>query len=194
MVDAAPHPLLDSKGTRKKSGDVMRCHICEKEFYRPPHLIKSGARFCSIRCAGDSFLSGTVRVCETCGQDFYRPRSQESHRGMGRFCSKKCKGAHMRQSQTGKNNPGWKGGVSSENRRMRSSAAFREWREAVFERDNYTCVACGQRGGYLEPDHIKPFAYFPDLRFDPGNGRTMCKPCHKKTDTYGHKAKIKYGG
>lgn len=36
-------------------------------------------------------------------------------------------------------------------------------------------------------DHIKPFAYYPDLRFELSNGRTLCIDCHKKTDTYFYK-------
>lgn len=99
----------------------------------------------------------------------------------------------MSLTQVGLKNPSWKNGVSKENHRIRQSKAFKEWRAAVFERDNYTCTECGIRGGYLEPDHIKPFAYFKELRFDLNNGRTLCKPCHKKTDTYGNKAKELYG-
>ena len=55
------------------------------------------------------------------------------------------------------------------------------WRKAVFERDNYTCQICRVRGKYLEADHIKPFAYFPELRFELTNGRTLCRKCHDKT-------------
>jgi 5-methylcytosine-specific restriction endonuclease McrA len=33
----------------------------------------------------------------------------------------------------------------------------------------------------LEADHIKPWAYFPSLRFELSNGRTLCRPCHDKT-------------
>jgi 5-methylcytosine-specific restriction endonuclease McrA len=62
---------------------------------------------------------------------------------------------------------------------------FRRWREAVFKRDDYTCQFCKERGGELHPDHIKPFALFPRLRFDINNGRTLCVACHRKTPTWG---------
>lgn len=80
----------------------------------------------------------------------------------------------------------WRGGISSENMRIRNSKECREWAIQVKQRDNYTCQKCGKRGGYLISDHIKPFAFFPDLRFELSNGRTLCKPCDK---IYGFKYK-----
>ena len=74
------------------------------------------------------------------------------------------------------------------------SAFDRDWRMAVFQRDNFTCQHCGARGGRLNAHHIKPFKAHPELRHDLANGQTLCVPCHKKTDTYGwanyHKAII----
>jgi 5-methylcytosine-specific restriction endonuclease McrA len=43
----------------------------------------------------------------------------------------------------------------------------------------------------LQADHIKPFAHHPELRFDVNNGRTLCVPCHRKTDTYGGRSRAK---
>lgn len=85
---------------------------------------------------------------------------------------------------SGENNMNWKGGITPIYKKIRESFEYEEWRKVVFERDNYTCQHCKQVGGYLEADHIKPFAYFPELRFEIKNGRTLCKPCHKRTDTY----------
>lgn len=78
----------------------------------------------------------------------------------------------------------WKGGKTKETLKIRSSIEYRLWRLSVFERDNYTCRFCNIRGGKLEADHIKPFAYFPELRLAIDNGRTLCHDCHTKTETY----------
>jgi len=79
----------------------------------------------------------------------------------------------------GERNHNWKGGVSSENRKARRSTAYKDWREAVFERDDYACQLCGDRGAYIHPHHIKYFATNPDHRFDIDNGMTLCRSCHK---------------
>lgn len=91
---------------------------------------------------------------------------------------------------TGKNAHSWKGGVTPLNEKIRKSKEYKLWRKAIFERDNYTCIWCGQVGGFLEADHIKPFSLFPELRFAIDNGRTLCKSCHKKTNTYGWKGAL----
>lgn len=92
-------------------------------------------------------------------------------------------------------NPNWKGGISKVNLMVRKSTEYKMWREQVFERDNYTCVHCGVRNGngkniVLHADHIKQFAFYPELRFELSNGRTLCRECHIKTPTYKSKYKI----
>lgn len=85
---------------------------------------------------------------------------------------------------TGEKNKNWKGGITPINRKIRTSLEYKLWRESVFKRDDYTCIWCGEVGGRLHADHIKPFANFPELRFAIDNGRTLCVVCHKKTDSY----------
>jgi 5-methylcytosine-specific restriction endonuclease McrA len=110
----------------------------------------------------------------------------------------------------------WKGGMVSLARRIRNSNKSIEWRTNIFVRDNYTCKICGARNGrgkaiYLEADHIIPFSklfheflstqdrsssedeqYVNSLNYndfwDINNGKTLCKDCHKKTDTFSYKA------
>lgn len=95
----------------------------------------------------------------------------------------------MSKSRKGEKCHFWKGGVTPIHKAIRMSKEYKEWRKSVFERDNYTCVLCGNnRSGELNADHIKPFYLYPKLRLEINNGRTLCKPCHKETDTYGRKA------
>lgn len=93
------------------------------------------------------------------------------------------KGKKMPQ-YSGEEHWNWKGGINNINDKIRKSIEYRLWRETIFKRDNYTCIWCGKIGGNLNADHIKPFSLYPELRFAIDNGRTLCKECHKKTNTY----------
>ena len=135
--------------------------------------------------------------CEICGKDFWR-RPSFIEKGITRFCSRECYNEHqkgkpkkfgIRPHLIGENNPRWKGGISLENTKIRSSKEYKEWRKAVFARDEYACVLCGASGSKkpLNADHIKSFADHPELRFDINNGRTLCEDCHKETENYGWK-------
>lgn len=66
-----------------------------------------------------------------------------------------------------------------ENAKKRLTYAYRQWREAVLERDGYQCQICGS-GENLEAHHIKPFADFTDERLNVDNGVTLCRACHRR--------------
>lgn len=90
----------------------------------------------------------------------------------------------------GSNNYRWSGGLSTTDRqKVMSQMEYRQWRRHVFQRDDYTCQACSQRGGKLNADHELPYSIFPELRFEILNGRTLCIDCHRKTSTWGTKLK-----
>ncbi len=79
----------------------------------------------------------------------------------------------------------WQGGISDANSKVRATVRkeLAEWRKAVYERDHYTCRACGVRGSRRHPlnaHHIKPFMAYPESRFELSNGITLCEACHKK--------------
>lgn len=94
----------------------------------------------------------------------------------------------------------WKGGTTILNQQIRTCFKYRQWRSDVFERDNYTCMNCGKRGGYKEAHHLKALfkiieeynikniddALECEELWNINNGRTLCKSCHKQTDTYGN--------
>lgn len=72
------------------------------------------------------------------------------------------------------------GVLTSERKLARNSVKYKDWRDAVYERDDYTCQKCHIRGGALHPHHIESFAKFPALRYDIRNGITLCTIHHKE--------------
>lgn len=77
----------------------------------------------------------------------------------------------------GPKNWNWKGGVLP---RTRNSIKYKDWRRAVFERDDYTCQECGKRGSRLHAHHIESWIISKSKRYDVTNGLTLCIPCHGK--------------
>lgn len=142
---------------------------------------------------GKRKITIVIKVCESCGIEYSRhPDSSDELWLKRRFCSKSCALRGNKRTlgkNLGKDNPGWKGGITSKNAILRSSYEMNCWRRAVFERDNYTCRGCGIRGNKLHAHHVLSFSKFPNHRFDVDNGLTLCKSCHKKTDNYAGKCK-----
>jgi len=181
--------LMKSKGCKPRKGVVLRC-ICGKDFYKRQSSVRK-SNYCSTACKSLEKKGRVNLECKICKSTYSTYKSHVKHRGSS-YCSMLCMGKGRTKFYCGSNGPSWKGGISKVNRRLRASKRFKDWRVSVFTRDDYTCQMCGVRGGYLEPDHIKPFAYFPEDRFDIDNGRTLCRPCHMTTDTWGQKARNTY--
>lgn len=135
----------------KKDLKAVKCFSCHKE------LIKKKKNKCVF--------------CDC----YFTPNTSKQ-----KFCNKTCLVEFKRVNSLNKNNPNWKGGVGSKNQIERKSYKFKEWRKSVFERDNYTCLDCGKKGGTLHGHHILPFATYVELRFEVSNGKTLCVHCHKK--------------
>lgn len=87
----------------------------------------------------------------------------------------------------GVNHYNWQGGITPLRVAIWQSKEYQNWRNSVFQRDNYKCVACGINDHKLEADHIKSFSLYPELRFDIDNGRTLCKKCHKEYGTWANR-------
>lgn len=97
------------------------------------------------------------------------------------------------------------GRISDIKKYLRTCREYRDWRKSVFERDGYRCTECEAFGVELNADHIIPFAIIisdfksstgllnEELRdalvkhdplWDTSNGRTLCVPCHRKTESF----------
>ena len=72
------------------------------------------------------------------------------------------------------------GKVRRQRNRHNGDMRYKRWRDAVYQRDNYTCQKCQTRGGYLNAHHIKSWAKYKKLRYVVANGITYCESCHKE--------------
>lgn len=144
---------------------ISICVKCGKEFRAIRNFKDYEQKYCSRECWADR---GKYIKCENCGIEF---KAYENIR----FCSKECSLAFM----VGPNHPNWKDGATDKNKRLRSTKKYLEWRKAVLKRDNYTCVKCGKTQK-LHAHHVKPFADYPELRYEVSNGITVCGSCHEE--------------
>lgn len=62
----------------------------------------------------------------------------------------------------------------------RNRTASKVWRKAVYEKDGWTCVACGKHGGDLNAHHLDAYDTSPEKRFAVENGVTLCPACHTR--------------
>lgn len=155
--------------------------------------IPSGRFYCKI-CSPRG-KSTITTCCEVCGKLFTHWKGLTR-----RFCSVKCYRTICRAD----GNPNWKGGKLSLSQRIRNCKKNRLLIASILKRDKYTCQKCGQVGGELEVDHIKPFSQILDeflqqyqvlskptfeyelsliaLKYKPfwdrKNLRTLCKKCN----------------
>lgn len=64
-------------------------------------------------------------------------------------------------------------------KRVTSTRRWQTVRHAVLERDGWQCTECGERRR-LEVHHVKPVRTHPQLGFEPGNCKVLCRSCHTK--------------
>lgn len=181
-----PSPLKGIKTGKpawnKTEGVHINCGHCNQAMRIEPNQV-GRKKFCS-------------KTCMRMGME-YKGLFQPGHanlvppesRGHNEETKRKISETQRLNPRRGEDSPNWRGGLRAERKRAMGQYEYRDWRTAVFTRDNWTCQCCGVRGVYLEADHIKPWCAFPDLRYEIDNGRTVCRPCHMKLDTHGYKAK-----
>lgn len=168
-------------GNKPRKGVVRQCLFCGADVYVGPYRAKTHS---TSYCSQEHFIAWAKEEsfsfeCFVCGKKkFTQPIQMVARKRPA--CSVACRSVKQRRDAEARHIE--KGYTKFELDRFdRFTPETTKWRKAVFERDNYTCQLCGVRGTYLEADHIKPWAYFPELRRLIDNGRTLCKSCHQKT-------------
>ena len=103
--------------------------------------------------------------------------------------SKRMKGEnHPMYGIRGENHHKWNPNLTDKERHdKRDTVENYHFRNSVFERDNYTCIVCGNKG-LLNAHHINNYHSDIDNRYNIDNGVTMCEKCHKSFHKkYGNK-------
>lgn len=90
--------------------------------------------------------------------------------------------------RSGERNGNWKGGITSESRKARSSVAYHAWKAAVLGGANWRCQGCGKEHGAvceccgsrvrLHAHHVVPFSIDEAKRYEVTNGKALCERCH----------------
>lgn len=154
----------------KYSHKIQReCEYCGKIFYVHKGVKENKGKYCSHRCAGK--ITGFQTGCESWNKGkkglwHTSPRPPEIIEKI-----RKAKIGIKLPKISGKNHYKWSGGYS------RNYILDKDWKQKVFERDDFICQNCGNTG-YLEAHHIKSWKDYPELRSEFSNGITLCLKCH----------------
>lgn len=186
--------------------EAKKCLHCGCEFAKHYHESRNsyaGRKYCSKGCSnaarrgrplseehkkklgekslGRKHLPETIAKISGANSRHWKggkPKCSECGCELASTRARRCFPCYAKQA-VGSKSSHWLGGITPERAKIRNSAEMLEWRKSVFQRDNYTCQICGVRGAHLHAHHIVPFSVDESLRFDVGNGQTLCKTCHK---------------
>lgn len=178
-----------------KGGKTRKeCLICKTHFYAYTG-VKEEQIYCSRRCSDigkmdidDSLKNKNtpkriVVKCSHCNAEI-KITHRESDLFATHFCDRKCAGKWKSENNIGENSANWKGGITPKRISIRESTKYKQWRLAIYERDDYTCQCCGNNIGNINAHHIENFANLynevDEIIFNHDNGITLCKDCHEE--------------
>lgn len=156
-----------------------KCNVCNKEHFNKKALNKCCRPVYKI-----------IKRCPVCFSEFKTYKSRPK-----KYCSGQCHRKAQSLFQKGENSHFWKGGKVDQKMKIRTHALYREWRDKVFKRDNFTCQSCLTtsseiKRGKLAAHHIIPFSENPKTRLKVSNGITLCWQCHKDYHKYVKNGKL----
>lgn len=164
-VCKAGHTMCQACSAKKKMGKTLKIGSKYNRLTVLKPSKRSGYSICECECGTIKEIQNyelTSGGTKTCG------------------CLKVETMKRIGVNPTGENHWHWKGGITGERHSAMSQKEYKDWRTAVFERDEYTCQKCGQVGRELRAHHIYNFADYPEHRLELDNGITLCETCHRE--------------
>lgn len=127
-------------------------------------------------------------MCKICGVEkplseftINKTSKKTGKKSFKSFC-KKCVGIYSEISKGRPNTGRFKKGNIPWTQKIkdgRFSLRAKRWVNDILEKDGYKCQACNSTKR-LVAHHIKSWKDYPELRFELGNGQTLCNPCHSE--------------
>ena len=165
------------------------------------HLIKGISRYkvtCYCTSCGEhytvngrqSIVKRKSTLCKKCNDK--KPKSDELKKRISTTLINYYKdpknrielGQIMVGKMAGPRHWNWKGGITTQNQIDRNSIEYKNWRNSIFVRDDYTCVICDTRGVDIHAHHVLPWAINETHRYNVDNGITVCETCHSLIHKY----------
>jgi len=192
--------------------------ICDKhgEFIKTPseHIAGEGCPYCSNESTGNilrrtteefineaieihgerfnydkvEYINSNVDVIITCLKHGDFNQTPTTHL-KSVHCCPKC----VIESRIGENNSRYNHELTKEEREdNRQTFENLEWRKNIYEKFDYTCVICDNRGYKINAHHLNGYHWDKENRFNINNGVVLCKDCHILFhQIYGHKHNTK---
>jgi len=91
----------------KKTGEYLRCHVCNQKFYAMPYQVKSGRKYCSGKCRLKVFASNRKGV--PCTEET-KKRISKANKGRQPSLLAIRGATKSARERRGKKHPRWKGG------------------------------------------------------------------------------------
>ena len=167
------------------------CKVCGElkpiSDFRKDSKMKDGYRNACKACTYNKAKLRHSLVCLQCGKEF---TSQKEGR---KFCSRKCLGKWKSENLNGENNSNWNPNLTNKERVVkRNYKGYKNWRNSVFKKYNYTCQLSHQKGGQLVVHHLNGYGFNKEQRLDINNGIVITKELHLLFHKlYGHKNNTK---
>ena len=178
------------KQTRK--GKYIICPNCGTKKYRYPSQIDRYNIYCSKKCW---YKHGLSKIKRDLTNFHEAARKFNTGRKFSKEHIEKIKIQSRKNARFGIKNNLWKGGIATLQNRVRQLPEYKEWRMAIFERDNYICQKCKDLNKHdLVAHHKETFAKIrkqnqiktiEDAKrckelWQIKNGITICHSCHEK--------------
>lgn len=169
-----------SKKLKNRSKDTRQCFECYQKSRTKTLCLgcnkkmRDKSRKRCLECFGkqergenNPSWKGGKPLCKQCGKNLSRYKGSITG-----FCQKCYRGVNTKN---------WNPNAIRDTSSSRNLHPENyEWRKRVYTRDNFQCKICGdKRGGNLVAHHLENYRDNISLRFEVGNGITLCESCHK---------------